>query len=195
MSAIKKLDFLIAGVGGQGTLLTGKIIAAAALLEGYDTKTSETQGMAQRGGSVVIHVRMGKKVYAPLVPPGEADYLLAFEELEALRFLPWLSPAGTVIVNRQVIYPLPVLTGAESYPQGITEALAAQGRRVIPVKAGELDPVRRHPRTANVLLLGILARQLHLPKETWLQAMEQLLPPRHLQANKLAFDTGWGDQQ
>lgn len=195
MAAIKKKDFLIAGVGGQGTLLTGKIIAAAAQLEGYDTKTSETHGMAQRGGSVVIHVRADRKVYAPLVPPGEADYLIAFEKLEALRFLPWLSPQGTVIVNRQVINPLPVLTGKESYPRGIAEALEAHARRVIPVNSRELDPVRRHPRTANLLLLGILARQLDFPRESWLRAAEGLIPPRHLQVNRLAFDAGWEYQK
>lgn len=185
---------MIAGVGGQGTLLTGKVIAAAALAEGYDVKTSETHGMAQRGGSVVIHVRFAGKVYAPLIPQGEADFLLAFEQLEALRFLPWLSPEGTVIVNRQSLKPLPVLTGACDYPEGITGKLAASAKQVIPVSAPAMEPVCRHPRTANILLLGILAKQLPFPRETWLEAISRLIPPKHLQINNQAFAAGWAYQ-
>ncbi|HOB28243.1 MAG TPA: indolepyruvate oxidoreductase subunit beta [Bacillota bacterium] len=191
MTPINKTDLLITGVGGQGTLLTGKIIAAAALAEGYDVKTSETHGMAQRGGSVVIHVRIAGKVYAPLIPPGEADFLLAFEKLEALRFLPCLSPKGTVIVNRQAIKPLPVLTGACAYPAGITAALAAHAKQVIPVNATAMEPVCRHPRTANLLLLGVLAHQLPFPQETWHQAILRQIPAQHLQINRQAFTAGW----
>lgn len=191
MAKINKIDLLIAGVGGQGTLLTGRIIAAAAQTEGYDVKTAETHGMAQRGGSVVIHVRIAEKVYAPLVPPGEADFLLAFETLEALRFLPSLSPVGTVIVNCQEIKPLPVLTGEREYPEGALETLKAGARQVIPVKAIELEPVRSHPRSANLLLLGVLARQFPFPKESWLQAAEEQIPPRHLAINRRAFTAGW----
>lgn len=192
---INKADLLIAGVGGQGTLLTGKIIAAAALAEGYDVKTSETHGMAQRGGSVVIHVRIAGKVYAPLVPPGEADFLLAFEKLEALRFLPWLSPEGTVIVNQQAVKPLPVLTGERDYPAGIAEALTAHARLVIPVNASDMEPVCRHPRTTNLLLLGILARQLPFTRETWHRAISQQIPSRHFRINRQAFAAGWTYQK
>ncbi|MGI6615493.1 MAG: indolepyruvate oxidoreductase subunit beta [Dethiobacteria bacterium] len=194
MTAIKKTDLLIAGVGGQGTLLTGKIIAAAAQEEGYDVKTSETHGMAQRGGSVVIHVRIADRVCAPLVPKGEADFLLAFEKLEALRFLPWLSPEGMVVVNCQEIKPLPVLIGASTYPEGVAGRLRARSQRVIPVDAAQMEPVRRHPRTANVLLLGILARQLGLPQESWRRAISRSLPPHHHRINQEAFDAGWSFQ-
>ncbi len=194
MAKIDKIDLLIAGVGGQGTLLTGRIIAAAAQAEGYDVKTAETHGMAQRGGSVVIHVRIAGEVRAPLVPQGEADFLLAFETLEALRFLPWLSPAGTVIVNCQEIKPLPVLTGACDYPEGAVETLKNSAGRVIPVEAMKLEPVCSQPRTANVLLVGILARLLPFPEETWQKALAEQIPPRHLTINRRAFTTGWTHQ-
>ena len=153
-------DLVIAGVGGQGTLLAGKIIAEAALAGNHDVKSSETHGMAQRGGSVLIHVRFARKVYAPLVPRGEADFLLAFEQLEALRSLPWLAPEGTAVVNMQAIAPLPVLTGQCDYPDGIEAALTANVKRVITVNASSIEPVCAHPRTANLFLLGILARRL-----------------------------------
>ncbi len=187
-------DLVIAGVGGQGTLLAGKIIAEAALAENHDVKSSETHGMAQRGGSVLIHVRFARKVYAPLVPRGEADFLLAFEQLEALRSLPWLAPEGTAVVNMQAIAPLPVLTGQCDYPDGIEAALTANVKRVITVNALSIEPVCAHPRTANLFLLGILARRLPFPRETWDQAIARLIPPPHLQINSRAFETGWSYQ-
>lgn len=186
-----KANLVIAGVGGQGALLAGKIIAAAALAENHDVKSSETHGMAQRGGSVLIHVRFAGKVFSPLVPRGEADFLLAFEQLEALRSLPWLAPEGMAVVNMQAIAPLPVLTGECDYPEGIAALLAANVKRVITVNARKMEPVCAHPRTANLFLLGILARRLPFPRETWDQAIAQLIPPRHLQINNRAFESGW----
>ncbi len=186
-----KADLIIAGVGGQGTLLAGKIIAGTALAENYDVKSSETQGMAQRGGSVLIHVRFSRKVYSPLVPPGEADFLLAFEQLEALRSLPWLSPQGTAVVNMQAIAPLPVLTGECPYPEGIESMLSASNINVITVNASAEEPVRSHPRSANLFLLGILARRLPFPRETWLNTIAGLVPLQHLKLNNRAFESGW----
>lgn len=188
---MSKADLVIAGVGGQGALLAGRIIAETALAEHYDVKSSETHGMAQRGGSVLIHVRFARKVYSPLVSPGEADFLLAFEQLEALRSLSWLSPRGTAVVNMQTIAPLPVLTGACAYPGDVEAALRANIKKVITVKASSVEPVRSHPRTANLFLLGILARRLPFPRESWLQAIAGLLPPHLLQLNRRAFDSGW----
>lgn len=191
VAPIKKIDLLITGVGGQGTLLAGRIIAAAALAEGYDVKTSETHGMAQRGGSVVLHVRIADRVHAPLVPPGEADFLLAFEKLEALRFLPALSPGETVIVNCQEIKPLPVLTGECSYPEGAVATLRDRAGLVIQVPALEMEPVCTHPRTANLLLLGVLARLLPFAEESWHRATAEQISPRHLEINRRAFAAGW----
>ncbi len=186
-----KADILICGVGGQGTILAGKIIAAVGLAENLEVKTAETHGMAQRGGSVITHVRLGEKVYSPLIPPGDAGFLLSFEQLEALRWLPFLSPTGTAIVNTQVLEPLPVLTGQAAYPEGILEEIKSKVRRLIAVDALALEPVRRNPRTVNTLLLGILASLLPFPRESWEQALVQLIPPKHLPINEQSFAAGW----
>ncbi|OPL11806.1 MAG: hypothetical protein AVO34_08055 [Firmicutes bacterium ML8_F2] len=141
-----KKDILIAGVGGQGTILTGRVIAALAMSEGLDVKTAETHGMAQRGGSVITHVRMGKKVYSPLIPQGDGDILLSFEKLEALRWLPFLSPEGTVIVNTQELDPMPVLTGETEYTDGILKEIESKAASLIAVDALNIDPVKKNPR-------------------------------------------------
>jgi indolepyruvate ferredoxin oxidoreductase, beta subunit len=186
-----KTDILIAGVGGQGTILTGRIIAALAISEGLDVKTAETHGMAQRGGSVITHVRISEKVYSPLIPQGDGDILLSFEKLEALRWLPYLSPSGTVIVNTQELEPLPVLTGKVAYSSGILEEIESKVSRLIAVGALEIDPVRENPRMVNTLLLGILARIMPYEKEKWLKVMEQEIKAKLVDINKQAFEAGW----
>lgn len=187
-----KADILIAGVGGQGTILAGRLISAVALAEGLDVKTAETHGMAQRGGSVVTHARLGAKVYSPLIPRGDAGILLSFERLEALRWLPFLAPGGTVIVNTQVLEPLPVLTGQQQYPEGILEALqqSAAGR-VTALDALSLEPVKSSPKAMNVLMLGILARLLPFPRERWELTLQSLLPPKLHRVNLDAFTAGY----
>ncbi|MEW5786009.1 MAG: indolepyruvate oxidoreductase subunit beta [Bacillota bacterium] len=189
-----KTDILIAGVGGQGTILAGRIIAAVAMAEGLDVKMAETHGMAQRGGSVVTHARLAEKVYAPLIPYGDADLILAFERLEALRWLPFLSPTGTVIVNTQILEPLPVLTGQYVYPPDILDELAVKANRVIAVDALNLEPVRTNPRALNTLLLGIAARLLPFEQTRWEQTLTELLPPKLLEINRRAFTAGWSYQ-
>lgn len=184
-------NIVIAGVGGQGALLAGKIITEAALEDNLDVKSSETHGMAQRGGSVLIHVRYGAKVYSPLVPQGEADFILALEQLEALRAVPLLSAQGTVIMNRHSIAPLPVLTGKQAYPENAEALLRASVKNVVAVSALSAEPVHRHPRTANTFLLGILARRLSFPRETWLRAAERSIPAPYLQMNIRSFESGW----
>lgn len=186
-----KTDILIAGVGGQGTILTGRIIAALAIAEGLDVKTAETHGMAQRGGSVITHVRISEKVYSPLIPQGDGDILLSFEKLEALRWLPYLSPEGTVIVNTQELEPLPVLTGQMVYPAGILEEIKDKVARLIAVDALSLDPVKQNPRMVNTFLLGILARIMPYEKDKWLQVMEQEIKTKLVDINKQAFEAGW----
>ncbi|MCJ7806345.1 MAG: indolepyruvate oxidoreductase subunit beta [Clostridia bacterium] len=186
-----KTDILIAGVGGQGTILTGRIIAALAIAEGLDVKTAETHGMAQRGGSVITHVRISEKVYSPLIPQGEGDILLSFEKLEALRWLPYLSPEGTVIVNTQKLEPMPVLTGQIDYPAGILEEIKGKVARLIAVDALSMDPVKQNPRMVNTFLLGILARIMPYEKDKWLRVMEQEIKAKLVDINKQAFETGW----
>lgn len=184
-------NILITGVGGQGTILAGKIISAVALAENLDVKTAETHGMAQRGGSVVTHIRYGTKVYSPLIPRGDAGILLAFERLEGLRWLPYLDHKGTAIINTQVLHPLPVLTGQATYPAGIMEEIADKTHRLIAVNAPDFELVKANPRVTNVLLLGILARFLNFTRETWDQVLDKAIPPKLLDLNRQAFDAGW----
>ncbi len=186
-----KTDILIAGVGGQGTILTGRIIAALAMAEGLDVKTAETHGMAQRGGSVITHVRIGEKVYSPLIPQGDGDFLLSFEKLEALRWLPYLSPGGTVIVNTQELEPLPVLTGQIEYSTGILEEIESKAARLIAADALSIEPVTRNARMVNTFLLGILAQTMEFEKEKWLLTMEQTIKAKLVDINKQAFEAGW----
>jgi indolepyruvate ferredoxin oxidoreductase, beta subunit len=186
-----KTDILIAGVGGQGTILTGRVIAALAIDEGLEVKTAETHGMAQRGGSVITHVRIGEKVYSPLIPQGDGDILLSFEKMEALRWLPFLSPQGTVIVNIQELEPLPVLTGQAEYTAGILEEIENKVARLIAVDALSMEPVIRNPKMVNTFLLGILARIMPFEKEKWLKVMEQEIKAKLVDINKQSFEAGW----
>ena len=186
-----KTDILISGVGGQGTILTGRIIAALAMSEGMDVKTAETHGMAQRGGSVITHVRIGEKVFSPLIPVGDGDVLLSFEKLEALRWLPYLSPKGTVIVNTQELEPLPVLTGEAEYSGGILEEIEGKVGRLIAAEALSIDPVSKNPRMVNTFLLGILAQTMEYDKEKWFRVMEQEIKAKLVDINKQAFEAGW----
>ncbi|MBE3587349.1 MAG: indolepyruvate oxidoreductase subunit beta [Thermoanaerobacteraceae bacterium] len=187
---LQPVNILMVGVGGQGTILASRILAHAAGAAGYDIKVSEIHGMAQRGGSVVTQVRLGEKVYSPLIPEGEAHFLLAFEQLEALRWIHYLRDGGLVIVNSQVIYPVPVLAGKASYPQGITEHLQGRARTLV------LDALERavacgNARAANVVLLGALARQMPIPVDLWNEALNNCVPARFLEVNRAAFQAGY----
>jgi len=188
--ADKKIDILIAGVGGQGTILAGKIISNAGLLWGLDVKLSETHGMAQRGGSVVTHVRMGEKVYSPLNSEGEVDFILAFEQLEALRWIHYLAPRGTVIVNTQKLDPLPVMIGACTYPDGILDTIKSRAYRTLDIDVMNDTPARNNPRVTNMVLIGVLASLLHYPVEDWDKVLIQNIPPKFVDLNREALTAG-----
>ncbi len=190
-----QVDIFITGVGGQGTILAGKVISTVALLQDLDVKLSETHGMAQRGGSVVTHVRLGPKVYSPLAEKGEVDFLLAFEQLEALRWLDYLSPTGTVIVNRQKLEPLPVLTGVQEYPREILARIRGLAGRTVAVDALQETAARENPRVVNMVLVGILASLLDLPASAWEEALQASIPPRLLELNLRAFRDGYNYQE
>lgn len=187
----KALNILLVGVGGQGTILASKILAEAGLLQGYDVKMTEIHGMAQRGGSVVTQVRMADQVSSPLIESGQADYLVAFEQLEALRWLHFLKPDGKAVVNSQKINPMTVITGAATYPEGVLEQIlqAAPGSRVVDALhiARELGNMR----VVNVVLLGALAKAMIIPMEHWQKALETTVPARFLDLNRRAFDLGY----
>jgi indolepyruvate ferredoxin oxidoreductase beta subunit len=183
-------DAVLAGVGGQGTVLSTRVLAEAALLSGYDVKTSEVHGMAQRGGSVVSAVRWGEKVYSPLVPSGSADFLLAFEMLEGLRELGSLSPRGIAIVNPYRMDPLPVLRGDAVYPEDALERISERAGRTMIVPARELAMEAGSARALGSCLLGALSIFLDFPREAWRQAIERYCPQRFVEVNLKAFELG-----
>jgi len=189
---LKPVNVLLVGVGGQGTILASKVLAAAARAAGYDVKVSEIHGMAQRGGSVVTQVRLGEKVYSPLIAEGEADVILAFEQLEALRWLAYHKPGGTIIINNQRLYPVPVLAGAARYPDNIITLIKERVADVQVLDALQMAVECGSAKAANVVLLGALARKLPVEKAVWRQALENTVPPRFLEINNAAFTAGYG---
>ena len=189
----KAYNFILAGVGGQGTILASDVLAEVVLAAGYDVKKSEVHGMAQRGGSVNTHVRWDReKVYSPLVGLGEADILLAFEEAEALRYARFLKPGGAVIINRQTIEPITVTSGGATYPaeDQVLTTYQALTDRIHLVAGMELARELGNARAANVVLLGALSALLDVPPETWLSVIEGRVPPKHVELNRQAFWKG-----
>ena len=182
---------MIVGVGGQGTLLASRLLGAAMVAEGYDVKVSEVHGMSQRGGSVVTYVRYGEKVYSPIIEEGEADIILAFEQLEAARYLPYLKKGGTVVVNTQKMDPMPVVTGAAKYPEGVLDAIAAKGVKVLALDALSLAEQAGSVKAVNVVLIGAMAKSLGQEPETWLNAIEETVPAKFLEMNRKAFQLGF----
>lgn len=188
-------NILIVGVGGQGTLLASRIIGSYALSSGFDVKLSEVHGMAQRGGSVVTHVRIGENVRSPLIDEGEADCIVAFELLEAIRWLPYLKKGGTLIVNDQEILPMPVITGAVKYPADILGQLNALGVKVISLDALKLAAESGSIKAINTVLLGVLARVMGWDNAACEQALADTVKPAFLALNKAAFAKGYGGER
>jgi indolepyruvate ferredoxin oxidoreductase, beta subunit len=182
---------MIVGVGGQGNLLAGRIIGEFALKSGLDVKVSEVHGMSQRGGSVVTYVRIGEKVYSPMIEPGSADYIIAFEMLEALRWLQYLKINGTMIINEQMISPMPVISGAAEYPADIKERLLSGRNKVFFIKALDMAKACGNIKIINTVLLGVLAKLAGSDLQTWLDALETAIPSRLAENNKNAFLNGY----
>lgn len=188
---MKSLIVMIVGVGGQGTLLASRVLGAAMQAAGQDVKVSEVHGMSQRGGSVVTYVRAGEKVYSPIINPGEADLILAFEQLEAARWLPYLKKEGMLIVNTQKMDPMPVVTGAAQYPEGVLEAIQKAGARLQAVDALKLAMEAGSVKAVNIVLIGVMARQTDIPKEVWQDAVRSTVPERFVELNLKAFEAGY----
>jgi len=183
-------SILIVGVGGQGTLLTARILAQVAVQMGHDVKVSEVHGMAQRGGSVVSQVRYGEKIYSPIIPLGGADIILAFEKLEAARWLDYLKPGGMVIINNDRVDPLPVMSGKVKYPETITEKVKQKVDRTIIVDATDVAVACGNVRAANVVLLGVLTEAAGLPVDEVEAAIRAMVPAKALDVNLKAFQEG-----
>ena len=183
-------SILLVGVGGQGTILASKILSEGLVRKDYDVKMSEIHGMSQRGGSVTTHVRFGSKVSSPIVPVGEADVLVAFEKVEAVRWLNYLKKDGTLVVNDFEIYSLPVLTGAAVYPDGIIEKLMAEVPKLKVLNAGAMAEEIGNIKAQNVVLLGALVKAMGLESLDWESVIEELVPARLLELNIAAFKAG-----
>jgi indolepyruvate ferredoxin oxidoreductase beta subunit len=189
---MKKFDLLITGVGGQGVVLARDIIGEAALAAGYDAKKTDTLGMAQRGGSVVSHVRIGKKVWSPLIKEGDADIMLAFEKLEAARWGHYLKPGGTVILNNYARPPLSVNMGNECYPTDdeILGILRQRSERIHFVEGTSRAMELGNIRALNMFMLGCVSLFLPLPVSNWLDNISQHVPPGARELNVTAFNRG-----
>ena len=184
-------SIILVGVGGQGTITTSSILAKGLIEDGFDVKMSEIHGMSQRGGSVVTYVRYGDKVYSPIIDKGEAHFILSFELLEAARAAEWLRPDGTIITNTQEINPMPVITGAMSYPEDLLEKLNALGLKVDALDALSLAMDAGSSKAVNLVLLGRLSNYFHdFTEEEWMTAIEQSVPEKFLEMNKKAFHLG-----
>ncbi len=183
-------NILISGVGGQGSLLASRILGAYFLGLGLTVKVSEVHGMSQRGGSVVTYVRAGQAVASPLIPEGQADLLIALEQLEALRWLPHVAPDGAVVVSLQQILPMPVISGAAEYPRHIVDTIQNSGRRTIAFDALALAERAGNLRASNVALLGAASRLLGGSAADWDAALAGCIKPALLAVNQKAFLLG-----
>ncbi|MBI5443594.1 MAG: indolepyruvate oxidoreductase subunit beta [Deltaproteobacteria bacterium] len=183
-------NVLIVGVGGQGVILASNALSEVAVRSGFDVKKNESHGQSQRGGTVPSHVRFGRRVYSPLIPRGEADVLLAFEELEGLRFAHFLKPGGTFLLNRQRIYPPSVTSGLHRYPENVPEILEREGIRPIGIDALAIAAGLGNPVVASAVLLGVLSAHLSLEQADWEAVLGELVGERHRAINLAAFAAG-----
>lgn len=184
-------NILIVGVGGQGTILASRVLSGVIQKIGLDVKVSEIHGMAQRGGSVVTQVRYGRDVASPIISKGEADIILAFEKLEALRWLPYLKKTGSILINDQRIDPMPVIMGAAEYPADALAVIRQLRDKVIVIDALKIAVEAGNAKAVNVVLLGLLSRHLEIDKEIWLDVMKETTPAKFLETNLMAFEAGY----
>lgn len=182
---------MIVGVGGQGTLLASRILGSALLSSGFNVKLSEVHGMSQRGGSVVTYVKYGENIASPVIEKGEADIILAFEQLEAARWLEYMKPDGKVVVNTQKIDPMSVVIGDSVYPEGVIDSVRAAGADVLEIDALPLAQQAGSAKAVNVVLIGAMAKFTDIPKEVWLEAVKECVPAKFTELNLNAFELGY----
>lgn len=185
MSEIKSI--LLVGVGGQGTILVSKLLTQGLIQAGYDVKMSEVHGMAQRGGSVSTQVRFGEKVHSPIIGRGQADIMVAFEKMEAVRYADLLKPNGIAIINDHEIVPMSVASGSAEYPQGTLEAME-DNFKVIKVKAAEIAEGLGNAKSMNVVLFGRMVREFGMDNIDWESILREQLSPKILEMNLKAFN-------
>lgn len=184
-------NILLCGVGGQGTLLASNLIAECAMAAGFDVKKSEIHGMAQRGGSVVSHVRFGENIASPIIRKGEADIVLSFEQLEAIRWAEYLKPDGIIITNSQKILPMSVSAGNEKYPENIPDILSQSSIQTVCVDAIGTASKLGNQKCLNVVLLGVLAKKLTMiDQNLWSEMIKKKVPAKLQELNLKAFEAG-----
>lgn len=183
---------LLVGVGGQGTILVSKILSEGLMSLGYDVKMSEIHGMSQRGGSVTTQIKYGEKVYSPIVVEGEADLIIAFEKLEALRALPFLKAGGQMILDDHEIFPMPVLTGAAEYPHNTVDALKKVVSKLFVVQAYDMAAKLGNSKAQNIVLLGALVKAMGLESVDWKAIIAEYVPKKAVEMNMAAYDAGYG---
>ncbi|PLX69711.1 MAG: indolepyruvate oxidoreductase subunit beta [Denitrovibrio sp.] len=186
-----KLDILMVGVGGQGTVLSSNIVCDVALANGFDVKKSEIHGMAQRGGSVVTHIRVDEEVFSPTIPAKSADIVVSFERMEFLRYADYYGDNTTLILNTQVIAPPSVGDGSAEYTDDKVEEVKKQFSKVYATDAISKAIELGNPKIAGMIILGILAKAVHFKKEAWEQAIKDRVPPKTIDLNMKAFDLGY----
>ncbi len=191
---MKSYSVMIVGVGGQGTLLASRLLGNAVISEGYDVKVSEVHGMSQRGGSVITYVRFGEKVASPIIEKGEADLIIAFEQLEAARYLPYLKKGGRIVVNTQKIDPMPVVTGVTTYPDGVIEQLKEKAN-ITALDALSLAVEAGTSKAVNIVLMGVVAKHMEFKKEVWEKVIEETVPPKFKELNLKAFELGYSYEE
>ena len=184
-------NIMIVGVGGQGSLLASKLLGHLLCAEGYDVKVSEVHGMSQRGGSVVTYVRYGDRVDSPIIDKGEADFIVSFEKLEAARWSACLREGGRIIVNDRETDPMPVITGAATYPHEVLDTLKQKGVLVDDMDALTLANKAGTSKAVNLVLMGRLSRYFpEISEEKWMTAIEECVKPKFVEINKKAFALG-----
>jgi indolepyruvate ferredoxin oxidoreductase beta subunit len=183
-------SILLAGVGGQGILRASDTLCLAFMASGLDVKKSEVHGMAQRGGCVTSHVRYGQKVYSPIAKKGDVDILVSFEKLEALRYLDYLKPQATIIINEEEIYPPSVNFGDAKYPENIYDRVSLHFKTVKMINALDLARKAGNIRAVNTVLLGVLSTFLDLKSDLWEKVLQEAFPSKSLKANLNAFNLG-----
>ena len=188
---MKTTSLMIVGVGGQGTLLASKLLGKLLMGEGYDVKVSEVHGMSQRGGSVVTYVKYGDKVYSPVITDGEADFIVAFEKIEAARYISCLKKGGKIVVNTQEIDPMPVIIGNATYPCDVLDEIKNSGVDIDAFDALALAEQAGSSKAVNIVLMGRLSKYLDIKKENWIKAIESTVPERFRELNLKAFELGY----
>ncbi len=186
------VNVLMVGVGGHGVILASDGMSEIGMNNGYDVKKSDSLGMAQRGGSVVSHVRWGKRVFSPMIKKGEVDFLLGFEQLEAARWAPYLRPDGVAIVADVVVIPISAMDSKIPYPSWgeIKNILAQYTKEVYLIPATRIAEETGNPRAVNMAMLGFLSAFLELEPEGWTDTMRRRLPPRFVESSVEAFLKG-----